>query len=724
METKNDVPHDAWVDFKSNAKKLMFLLLLAWYPCVLIYGDVLVDLITSNTWLFTNILYMVCGILSILSFILVVCFSLDNIQSKNLKFLSVFIYKFINILIPMTMVYSFYLILPIFDAAHKAFPWKMQFMLLAVFGGIAIQLVGVFCCTLVGKFVTTFVVSPVWWLLGKPDHPDMVHAIAAEKKVDVPNNATNSQVSTPPTQEVPPQRETKNQETHDPYSKDQTYDFDWKKPKLKLENLEGMTALKSELRTYMHPFASYKMGKGTISDRNGFLLSGPPGNGKTVFAEAIAGELGLRYVRVSCQDITSKFINESASVLKSLFKQAREVPSVIFFDEFDSVATSRTISNGHNEDRKVVTALLTELDKAREERVVVIAATNYVENLDSAIVRDGRFDFRIEIPFPDEAARIAILTGLVRKYALTVSVETIEYVASLWERRAVAFMDSTVKRLRDGGKGIKGKAATVDDFKHASREASRKPSAIPASGAKLSELALPADVRTEADSLVYRLRHWEEIAERGGEAPSGVLLYGPPGTGKTNLVRAIARELEYWHVFEVNATEVLQNPSKFRETVELAAKHRPAFVFIDEADELLRDRNYSNSVGATNEILKCMDGLMGKIPEIVFIAATNNTEVMDAAALRNGRFSEKIFMGNLTGEDLVLFLDKEFSSKKQVTFSWDLNPRSLAERLGTISPADAKGILRKAINYTFGQDDGARDVCMQDVEKAIQATML
>jgi transitional endoplasmic reticulum ATPase len=189
-------------------------------------------------------------------------------------------------------------------------------------------------------------------------------------------------------------------------------------------------------------------------------------------------------------------------------------------------------------------------------------------------------------------------------------------------------------------------------------------------------------------------------------------------------VRAIARELEYWHVFEVNATEVLQNPSKFRETVELAAKHRPAFVFIDEADELLRDRNYSNSVGATNEILKCMDGLMGKIPEIVFIAATNNTEVMDAAALRNGRFSEKIFMGNLTGEDLVLFLDKEFSSKKQVTFSWDLNPRSLAERLGTISPADAKGILRKAINYTFGQDDGARDVCMQDVEKAIQATML
>ena len=163
------------------------------------------------------------------------------------------------------------------------------------------------------------------------------------------------------------------------------------------------------------------------------------------------------------------------------------------------------------------------------------------------------------------------------------------------------------KRLRDDGKGTWLRKATVEDFKLASRQASRRSSAIPSEGAKLSELALTSNVRRETDSLVYRLRHWEDIAERGGEPPSGVLLYGPPGTGKTNLVRALARELEYWHVFEVNAADVLQDPRKFRETMELAATHRPAIVFIDEADELLKERTYSNATAATNEILKAMD---------------------------------------------------------------------------------------------------------------------
>ena len=231
-------------------------------------------------------------------------------------------------------------------------------------------------------------------------------------------------------------------------------------------------------------------------------------------------------------------------------------------------------------------------------------------------------------------------------------------------------------------------------------------------------------MRREADSLLYRLRHWENIALRGGEPPSGVLLYGPPGTGKTNFVRALARELEYWHVFEVNAAEVLQDPRKFRDIMELAANHRPAIVFIDEADELLRERTQSFAATATNEILKSMDGMLGKVPEVVFMAATNNPELIDGAALRGGRFAEKIFMGRLCGEDLVSFLEKDFASKIRVTFAADLTPTALAAKLVEAAPSDALGLLRKAINYTLAQEGGDRPVCMADIDKAIESMLL
>lgn len=504
----------------------------------------------------------------------------------------------------------------------------------------------------------------------------------------------------------------------------QSYSFAWKNPKAGFDGMVGMAGFKTELLKNIQPFRDYAAGKGVVSDTNGFLLSGPSGNGKTTIAELIAGELGLPFVKLGCQDLTSKWVNESPAVLKDLFRQAAQQPCVVFFDEFDGVAMSRGNANMHDEDRKMVTALLAEIDNARQLRIVLIAATNFAERLDSAIARDGRFDFRIEVPYPDQEAREAILHGMLKKFDVAAKDATVHHVAELWVRRSIAFIESTVKRLRDNGKGIKGATATVEDFKQASREASRRASAIPNFGAKLSEIALTSEVRRETDSLVYRLRHWEDITERGGEPPSGVLLYGPPGTGKTNLVRALARELEYWHVFEVNASDVLQDPRKFRDTMDLASNHRPAIIFIDEADELLRDRTLSNAAGATNEILKAMDGMMGKIPEIVFMAATNNAEIIDGAALRGGRFAEKIFMGKLTGEDLVTFLEKDFASKTKVTFALDLTPRSLAAKIHEAAPSDALGLLRKAINYTFAQDGDARPVCMADIDKAIVSTQL
>lgn len=492
-------------------------------------------------------------------------------------------------------------------------------------------------------------------------------------------------------------------------------------PKIGLDGLAGMAELKAQLRTTIAPFASYRKKGGPIADRNGILLYGPPGNGKTVFAQAIAGELGLRFMKLAVSDLVTKWVNGTPEILKELFAQAQKEPTLLFFDEFDAIATSRGgDGNVHHEDKKAVNALLALIDEARKHRVVLIAATNYPDNLDAAIVRDGRFDFRIEIPYPDSAARTAIIGGLCAKHQITVDQVVVEKVAALWERRSVAFIESTIKRLRDAGHGARGKSTTLVDFKLAAREASRRSSAIPKEGPKVSELVLPSSVQVEVASLLHRLRNWESIAERGGETPSGVLLYGPPGTGKTQLVRALARELGDWHVFEVNTTDVLRDPRKFKTLVDQAADHRPAFVFLDEADELLRDRSMSHSAGATNEILKSMDGLMGRVPELVFVAATNSPDALDAAAVRGGRFAEKILLPRLSGDDLTDFLVAEFAKRKNVRFAEDVSPVSMAKLFGSIAPADALAVLRKAVNYTLSSDHG-RPVEMNDVERALRS---
>ena len=617
----------------------------------------------------------------------------------------------------------------------QVFAWLAPSLIAVFLGGLStlatsffaklglLLIAGLLCLVLpfvlVAGAVITFlplmqVIRPIWWLCSCPPSKyfTVVEPAAAtpEAPVTVQDQPAPAQPAT-----IPAPAPAKHSADTGPY------EFEWRSPRTDFGSLTGMAALKAELMTAIEPFRHYATG-GPVADRNGILLSGPPGNGKTAFAMAIAGELGLRFVKLSGVDISSKWINESATVLKSLFIQAAGQPCVVFLDEFDSIAKDRSNGHMHEEDKKLVTALLTVLDEARLQHIVVVAATNYVDLLDKAAIREGRFDYRIEVPYPDMEARVGILTGMLAKYQVSAAPKTIEHVAALWERRSVAFIESTVKRLRDVDNRDKRLPATVHDFKQASRAATRRAGNIPSTGAKLSELALTGSVRRETTSLLYRLRNWETIAEQGGEPPSGVLLYGPPGTGKTNLVRALARELEYWHVFEVNATEVLHDPRKFTDTVHLAADHRPAIVFIDEADELLRDRNNSTSAGATNEILKCMDGMMGKVPEVLFMAATNNEDAIDAAALRGGRFAEKIFMGKLAGDDLVVFLTREFEKKRQVRFEPDVTPQSVAMRLVEVAPADALSILRKAINYTFDSQTLAQPVNMGHIDAAIQSS--
>lgn len=491
-------------------------------------------------------------------------------------------------------------------------------------------------------------------------------------------------------------------------------------PRRTLESIAGMVSLKADLVPVLAPFRAWTDGKPTVPDRNGILFSGPPGNGKTTFAEAIAGELRLPFLKIGVDDLTSKWINETAEKVSAIVDQAVALaPCVLFIDEIDAVAPRRDGGpNVHQEDKKTVNTLLQQIDRLRRHPILLIGATNYMENIDPAVIRDGRFDFRIEIPWPDEPARLGMLNAMALKHGVAIPVDIAAKFAKRWERRSAAFIENVVKRARDLG-GPAGVPLTAAQLRQCDRAVSKRAGNLPGAGPKLSELYLLPQIRREAESIAARLAHWDDIADQGGTPPRGVLLFGPPGTGKTMLIGALARELGDWHVFEVRTSEILADPREFKKVIELATAHRPAFIFIDEADDLLRDRNASYNANATNEILKAMDGAMGAIPEVVFVAATNNAEAIDAAAKRSGRFSEKLFLDLMRDADLVEFIRHQIAAKAKLQLAPSVTAEDIADVLGEAGPADVVGVLNMAVNATFGVGAVRRQVELEDIHQAV-----
>jgi cell division protease FtsH len=160
----------------------------------------------------------------------------------------------------------------------------------------------------------------------------------------------------------------------------------------------------------------------------GVLLSGPPGTGKTLLARAVAGEAGVPFYSLSASEFVEMVVGVGARRVRELFKQAKEsAPAIIFIDELDAIGRMRggTLGGaGHDEREQTLNQILTELDGFSEsEGVIVIAASNRPEVLDSALLRPGRFDRRIVVAPPDRAGRARILAVHTREVPLDEEVD-------------------------------------------------------------------------------------------------------------------------------------------------------------------------------------------------------------------------------------------------------------------------------------------------------------
>ncbi len=156
-----------------------------------------------------------------------------------------------------------------------------------------------------------------------------------------------------------------------------------------------------------------------VEPHQGILLYGPPGNGKTLLAKAVAGEASAHLEFINGPEILSKWVGQSEENLRNIFARAKTLaPSVVLIDEIDAIAATRdTVSQQH--EVSLISQLLVLLDGLEARgKVAVVATTNRVDALDSAIRRPGRFDYHIEVPLPDLLGRVAILNVHLRKLKL------------------------------------------------------------------------------------------------------------------------------------------------------------------------------------------------------------------------------------------------------------------------------------------------------------------
>jgi proteasome regulatory subunit len=164
-----------------------------------------------------------------------------------------------------------------------------------------------------------------------------------------------------------------------------------------------------------------------IEPPKGVLLVGPPGTGKTLLAKAVANKTKAVFIRFVGSELVQKYIGEGARLVRELFELAREkAPTIVFIDEIDAIGAKRleVATSGDREVQRTLMQLLAELDGFNPiGNVKIIAATNRPDILDDALLRPGRFDRIIDIPIPDEVARMEIFKIHIRKMSISKSID-------------------------------------------------------------------------------------------------------------------------------------------------------------------------------------------------------------------------------------------------------------------------------------------------------------
>lgn len=495
-------------------------------------------------------------------------------------------------------------------------------------------------------------------------------------------------------------------------------------PRITYEDIGGLTDIIKQVREMIelplkYPEIFEKIG---VEAPKGVLLHGPPGTGKTLIAKAVANETNANFFTLSGPEIMSKYYGQSEENLRNIFNEASEnAPSIIFIDEIDSIAPKREETKGDVE-RRVVAQLLSLMDGLEERgKVVVIGATNRVNDIDPALRRPGRFDREIEVGIPDKKGRREIITIHTRGMPIAEDVD-LDKLASITHGYSGADLEAlckeaAIRALRRILPEVDLEAdsipaevlnrieVTEKDFYEAFK--SMTPSAmrevvIESPNVRWGEIGGLEDAKQSLrESVEWPLKYADVFYHMDANPPKGILLYGPPGTGKTMLAKAVATESEA-NFISVKGPEFLskwvgESEKAVRETFRKARQAAPCIIFFDEVDAITPMRGTSSDSHVTerviSQILTELDGLE-ELRDVTVIAATNRPDIIDPALLRPGRFDRRIYV-TLPDKEARREIFRIHTRKKPLAKDVDLD--GLADKTEGYTGSDIATVCNEAV---------------------------
>lgn len=214
----------------------------------------------------------------------------------------------------------------------------------------------------------------------------------------------------------------------------------------KFTDIAGMDDLKKEMTKIVEILKNQKEYKEKgIRPIKGIILEGNPGNGKTLFAKALAGETDVNFIATKGADFQSAVMSMGSRKIKALFKKARKSkPCIIFIDEFDGIGERRNYAGTgvDKENNRIITAMLNEMDGFdTQSGILVIAATNSYNSLDPALIRPGRFDLKYNVPNPDYNTRIKLIELYTKNKTLSSDIDN-KKLADAFENLSCSAIES------------------------------------------------------------------------------------------------------------------------------------------------------------------------------------------------------------------------------------------------------------------------------------------
>jgi ATP-dependent metalloprotease FtsH len=480
----------------------------------------------------------------------------------------------------------------------------------------------------------------------------------------------------------------------------------------------------------------------------GVLLYGPPGCGKTLMAEALAGEARASFYSISGSDFVELYVGVGAARVRDLFNQARDnAPAVIFIDEVDSIGRARSTGGdsggGNSEQEQALNQLLAEMDGfSTSDGIIVVAATNRPDILDPALLRPGRFDRTIALERPDEAARVAILSLHARGKRFDAGVDlaaVARKAVGLTGADLASVMNEGALLAARAGKSSIGQEQLLSGLNRI-LEAPDRQRRLSLTGKSVGRRIAEGDKVSFADvagqdQAIKELREIKDFladpdryAALGARVPRGILLYGPPGCGKTLLGKALASETNA-AFFSVTASDfassfVGQGATRVREVFAEAKQMAPAIVFIDEIDTLGRTRviGRGDSGGqedeqALNQLLTEMDGF-GSTDGVLVIGATNRPDVLDPALLRPGRFDRSVALELPDAKARLAILSLHAVDK---SLDPSIRLEAVAEKAHGLTGADLANIMNEAA--LFAVRAGRQSISQAELDLALEQTI-